>query len=101
MMRGKKSISVFLCLLMALSTVFFVGCSDEPSELAQEMFGFGDDYYKSVESRYTVNYDEMVYDDFTGDTINPDMWVIADTVYDIWLAEHKLQRPQNVFLLKD
>lgn len=78
----------------------FTGCSGS-GNLAASMYDFGDDYYKSVESRYTLNYDEMIYDDFTGDTIDKSKWVISDSVWDQWGTDQNGVRPQNVFLLKD
>lgn len=79
----------------------FGACSSGTSALAQEMFGYGDEYYANVESRYTLNYDEMLYDDFTGDTIDSSKWVISDSVWDQWGTDQNGVRPQNLFLVKD
>ncbi len=99
-MKARK----FACLaaagiMLAASATAFTACSDK-NKLAEEMFNFGDDYYKSVNSRYTLNYDEMIYDDFT-EGINPDRWVISDSVWDQWSTDQNGVRPQNVFLVED
>lgn len=101
-MTRKKGLGVLLAVVFAFAACGFAGCdTDKTSKRGKEMFGFGDAYYQNAENRYTLNYDEMVYDDWTGDTVDESKWVIADTVYDSWLADHNGQRPQNVFLVKD
>lgn len=99
-MNTKRS-GILLAGVLALSAAgAFAGCSANDS-LAAEMFGFGDEYYSSVSKRFTLNYDEMLYDDFTGDKLNKDMWVVSDSVWDQWGTDQNGVRPQNVFLLKD
>ena len=64
-MRFKKAASVLAAgMIAAVSATALAGCSDK-DKLAGQMFDFGDDYYKSVSERFTLNYDEMLYDDFT------------------------------------
>lgn len=87
--------------LLAAGSLFgMAGCSDDEA-LTKNMFDFGDEYYRSVADRYTLNYDEMIYDDFTGDTIDKSKWVVSDSVWDQWGTDQDGVRPQNLFLLKD
>ena len=85
-------------ILLSLSLPAFAGC--KAGGLGEKMFDYGEDYYKSVASRHKMNYDEMVYDDFT-DGINADRWVISDSVWDQWSTDQNGVRPQNVFLVDD
>ena len=103
-----------LCLLLALGLGLFAlaGCAGGTSDLADAMFGYvtdsadykenqeAYDHYKDVEERFTLNYDEMIYDDFT-QGIDKDRWVIGDSVWDQWGTDQNGVRPQNVFLLND
>lgn len=103
-----------LCLLLALGLGLFAlaGCAGGTSDLADTMFGYvtdsadykenqeAYDHYKDVEERFTLNYDEMIYDDFT-QGIDKDRWVIGDSVWDQWGTDQNGVRPQNVFLLND
>lgn len=86
--------------VLAAGSIFSItGCSG--GDPGDKMYGFGDKYYRSVASRYTLNYDEMIYDDFTGDTIDKSKWVISDSVWDQWGTDQNGVRPQNVYLVKD
>lgn len=101
-MSLEKHGSILLAGVLALGTVCFTaGCGSDTSQLAEEMFGYGDEYYSSVESRYTLNYDEMIYDDFTGGKIDKNKWVISDSVWDQWGTDQNGVRPQNLFLVED
>ncbi len=98
----KRCLGVVLAALLALSCTGLASCSGGGvSSRAKEMFGFGDDYYKSVEKRHTLNYDEMVYDDWTGDTVDKSKWVISDSVWDQWGTDQNGVRPQNLYLVQD
>ncbi len=101
-MNGKKRIFSCGLSLVLTATAFagLCGCRNTPT-LAAKMYDFGDDYYKSVEKRYKLNYDEMIYDDFTGDDIDRDKWVVSDSVWDQWGTDQNGVRPQNLFLLDD
>ncbi|MDE6398954.1 MAG: glycoside hydrolase family 16 protein, partial [Clostridiales bacterium] len=99
--RNKCMGAVLACMLTLCSLGFF-GCNDgKVSARGKEMFGFGDSYYREVENRYTLNYDEMVYDDWTGDTIDKSKWVISDSVWDQWGTDQNGVRPQNLYIVKD
>lgn len=100
-MKHRRSVFAVAAALMIASSVAVTvsGCGSDGS-LAKDMFDFGDDYYRSVADRYTLNYDEMIYDDFTGG-INPSRWVISDSVWDQWSTDQNGPRPQNVFLVDD
>ena len=99
-MRFKKAASVLAAgMIAAVSATALAGCSDK-DKLAGQMFDFGDDYYKSVSERFTLNYDEMLYDDFTNG-IDLSRWVISDSVWDQWSTDQNGVRPQNVFLVDD
>ncbi len=102
-MRKSRIISAALAAVVAASAFGgFAGCSDGSiSSRAEEMFGFGDEYYRSVEERYSLNYDEMIYDDFTGNDIDRSKWVVSDSVWDQWGTDQNGVRPQNVFLVDD
>ena len=100
----EENMRKFLSLLLVcgLATLCLAGCASKTSSLAEQMFSFdgADDYYKNVEEHYTLNYDEMIYDDFT-QGIDKDRWVIGDSVWDQWGTDQNGVRPQNVFLLDD
>ena len=100
-MRLKKTGSVLMAGVMLAGLAGVAGCGGNTSKLADEMFGYGDEYYSSVESRYTLNYDEMIYDDFTGGKIDKTKWVISDSVWDQWGTDQNGVRPQNVYLVED
>lgn len=85
--------------VLAFSAISVAGCK-KGDGLAEKMFDFGEDYYKSVSERYSLNYDEMIYDDFTGG-IDSSRWVISDSVWDQWSTDQNGVRPQNVFLVND
>ncbi|MBD5632557.1 MAG: glycoside hydrolase family 16 protein [Clostridia bacterium] len=98
-MKFKKAASAITAgILLTLSLPVAAGCGG--NKLADQMFGFGGDYYKSVESRHSLNYDEMLYDDFT-EGVNLDRWVISDSVWDQWSTDQNGVRPQNLFLVDD
>lgn len=100
-MKLRKGGCLLLAGILSAGTLgLFAGCSGN-NGLAEAMFDFGEDYYRNVEQRYTLNYDEMLYDDFTGDTIDKSKWVISDSVWDQWGTDQNGVRPQNLFLLKD
>lgn len=86
-------------LVLTLSASAFGACSNGDT-LADKTFDYGDEYYKSVAERHSLNYDEMLYDDFT-DGINLSRWVISDSVWDQWSTDQNGVRPQNVFLVND
>ncbi|MDE6441710.1 MAG: glycoside hydrolase family 16 protein, partial [Clostridia bacterium] len=86
-------------LVLTLSASAFAACSNG-DKLADKTFDYGDEYYKSVAERHSLNYDEMLYDDFT-DGINLSRWVISDSVWDQWSTDQNGVRPQNVFLVND
>lgn len=102
-MRKNRIFSAAIAAVIAASAVSgLAGCGGTGiSERAEEMFGFGDEYYRSVEERYSLNYDEMIYDDFTGDDIDRTKWVVSDSVWDQWGTDQNGVRPQNVFLVDD
>lgn len=84
---------------LAVAAPAISGCSDG-NTLADKMYDFGEDYYKSVATRHSLNYDEMLYDDFTGG-VDLNRWVISDSVWDQWSTDQNGVRPQNVFLVND
>lgn len=98
-LKGKGS--VLLAGLLLAGTAGISACGESTSALATEMFGYGDEYYSGVESRYTLNYDEMLYDDFTGGKIDKTKWVVSDSVWDQWGTDQNGVRPQNLFLVED
>lgn len=100
-MRFKKTAGLILAgALVAASLPTAVGCAPKIDSLSKQMFDYGEDYYKSVSTRHSLNYDEMLYDDFT-DGIDLDRWVISDSVWDQWSTDQNGVRPQNVFLVDD
>lgn len=101
-MKFKRSVFAVAAAVMAISAaaVPFAGCGGNDDKLAEGMFDFGEDYYRSVAERYTLNYDEMIYDDFTNG-IDSSRWVISDSVWDQWSTDQNGPRPQNVFLVDD
>lgn len=101
-MSLKRKGSLILAGILTVSAAYaLAGCGQTNSKLAEEMFGYGDEYYSGVESRYTLNYDEMIYDDFTGGAIDKSKWVISDSVWDQWGTDQNGVRPQNLFLVED
>lgn len=98
-MKLRKVMGILTAIVLAvLPLTALVACNDD--NLADKMFDFGDDYYKSVAERYTLNYDEMLYDDFTKG-IDLSRWVISDSVWEQWDTDQNGVRPQNVFLVND
>ncbi|MDE7330507.1 MAG: hypothetical protein K2N30_05440, partial [Clostridia bacterium] len=78
-MKMRKTASVLTAgLLLTASLSVGAGCAN--SGLDEKTFDFGEEYYKSAPSRYTMNYDEMVYDDFTKG-VDLNRWVISDSVW--------------------
>lgn len=99
-MRFKKAACILAAgMLIAVSAPAIAGCS-EKDKLAGKMFDFGEDYYKTVSKRHSLNYDEMLYDDFTNG-IDSSRWVVSDSVWDQWSTDQNGVRPQNVFLVND
>ena len=100
-MKLKKAASLILAgALLTASLPAMVACSDGDDDLAAKMFNFGGNYYKSVTERHKLNFDEMIYDDFTNG-IDLNRWVISDSVWDQWDTDQNGVRPQNVFLVDD
>ena len=98
-MKFGKAASVLAVGAVLAVTMTAVGCSNN-DKLADSMFDYGDSYYRSVSSRHSLNYDEMLYDDFTNG-IDSSRWVISDSVWDQWSTDQNGVRPQNVFLVDD
>ena len=99
-MNIKKAASIIAAGALLASTLpVAVGCSDSDS-LGKATFNIGTEYYRSVGSRHSLNYDEMMYDDFT-DGIDLSRWVISDSVWEQWETDQNGVRPQNVFLVDD
>ncbi|MBD5131883.1 MAG: glycoside hydrolase family 16 protein [Clostridiales bacterium] len=99
-MKFKKAICAILAGTVAAAALpTMVGCSGN-DKLGGAMYDYGEEYYKSVSSRHKLNYDEMLYDDFTNG-IDLDRWVISDSVWDQWSTDQNGVRPQNVFLVDD
>lgn len=98
-MKSNKIIAVLIvAVLLASILTVFAACNKD--NLAEQMFDFGDEYYRSVAKRYTLNYDEMIYDDFTKG-VDLSRWVISDSVWEKWDTDQNGVRPQNVFLVDD
>ena len=98
-MKFRKTASLLTAgILLSLSASAIVGCSS--NGLADKTFDFGEEYYRTVEQRHSLNYDEMLYDDFTNG-VDLDRWVISDSVWDQWSTDQNGVRPQNVFLVND
>lgn len=86
-------------ILLTASIPAFTGCA-KSDNLAEKTFNIGEEYYRNVADRHSLNYDEMLYDDFT-DGIDLSRWVISDSVWDQWSTDQNGVRPQNVFLVDD
>lgn len=99
-MKFKKAVGLITaCAVTALSAVGLAACGGD-NDLAEKMFNIGDEYYRTVDERYKLNYDEMLYDDFTSG-IDTKRWVVSDSVWDKWSTDQNGVRPQNVFLVDD
>ncbi len=98
-MKFSKVTYLMLAGVFAASLGGLAGCSKK-DPLADGTFDLGDEYYRSVSKRHSLNYDEMLYDDFTKG-VNSDRWVISDSVWDQWSTDQNGVRPQNVFLVDD
>lgn len=99
-MKLKKTALVLsAAMLFAIAAPTLAAC-DKSDPLAEKTFDYGDEYYRTVSKRHTLNYDEMLYDDFTNG-INLSRWVISDSVWDQWSTDQNGVRPQNVFLVDD
>ncbi len=99
-MKLHRALFVLAAGALAASAFGFAGCGGPNDGLAGKTFDFGDEYYRSVATRYKLNYDEMLYDDFK-DGIDLDRWVISDSVWEAWETDQSGVRPQNVFLVND
>lgn len=100
-MKFKKAASLVMAgMLLTAALPAMTACSDSEEERAKQMFDFGDGYYQSVSTRHKLNYDEMLYDDFTNG-IDLDRWVVSDSVWDQWSTDQNGVRPQNVFVVDD
>lgn len=97
-MNIKKTVSILAAGVLLSAVIAATGCSGDG--LAEKTYNYGDEYYRTVAKRHSLNFDEMLYDDFT-DGIDLSRWVISDSVWDQWSTDQNGVRPQNVFLVDD